>query len=414
MLLLLSCFYAKITASIGSIRLSVEEFMDPSHRNIIYNVENEQTSVYLYARYSRRSSVIYLAVCLSCVLAFVSLFFVEVHVSEQAPAIVRPATEVSVVRSMVNGRIRACKVKENDLVQAGDVLFIIDSPILLEKENELVRKRREIRAFIDDLHLLTSSIETPVLHTPLYRQAHRSYTQKVADAISRLAKAEVDLKRNSKLHDQQVIADAEYEMYRFEYDKARSEVDILAQAQGTQWQTDLRTYEQEERDVETQLAQLRTEQDNQVVRAPVGGSIQNISHLYAGTVVFSNQDLGQISPETSLQVEVYVTPNDIGFIELNMPVSFQVAAFNHHQWGLAQGYVKEISRDVHVVNDKPVFKVKCLLERDYLQLKNGYKGRLKKGMTLQAHFLITKRTLWQLLYDKVDDWLNPNTVDAAL
>jgi HlyD family secretion protein len=29
-------------------------------------------------------------------------------------------------------------------------------------------------------------------------------------------------------------------------------------------------------------------------------------------------------------------------------------------------------------------------------------------MTLQARFMVAERTLWQLLYDKVDDWMNPN------
>ena len=33
---------------------------------------------------------------------------------------------------------------------------------------------------------------------------------------------------------------------------------------------------------------------------------------------------------------------------------------------------------------------------------------IKKGMTLQARFYVTRRTLFQLLYDKADDWLNPN------
>jgi len=31
-------------------------------------------------------------------------------------------------------------------------------------------------------------------------------------------------------------------------------------------------------------------------------------------------------------------------------------------------------------------------------------------MTLQARFLVTERTLFQLLYDKADDWLNPNLI----
>jgi HlyD family secretion protein len=91
-----------------------------------------------------------------------------------------------------------------------------------------------------------------------------------------------------------------------------------------------------------------------------------------------------------------------------MAARFQVNAFNYNQWGLANGKVIDISNDIHFIDEKPMFKVKCKLDYNYLQLKNGYKGYLKKGMTLQARFQITERTLWQLLYDKVDDWMNPN------
>ncbi|GHT22645.1 hypothetical protein AGMMS4957_13110 [Bacteroidia bacterium] len=45
-----------------------------------------------------------------------------------------------------------------------------------------------------------------------------------------------------------------------------------------------------------------------------------------------------------------------------------------------------------------------------LQLKNGYKGNLKKGMTLTGRFYLTDRSLWQLLFDKVDNWVNPKIV----
>jgi HlyD family secretion protein len=51
--------------------------------------------------------------------------------------------------------------------------------------------------------------------------------------------------------------------------------------------------------------------------------------------------------------------------------------------------------------------VKCVLDQDHLALKNGFQGRLKKGMTLQARFFVTERSLFQLLYDDVNDWLNP-------
>jgi membrane fusion protein, peptide pheromone/bacteriocin exporter len=54
-----------------------------------------------------------------------------------------------------------------------------------------------------------------------------------------------------------------------------------------------------------------------------------------------------------------------------------------------------------------LFKIKCRLLSDHLSLRNGYRGRLKKGMTVQARFIIAKRSLWQLLYDKADNWVNP-------
>lgn len=57
----------------------------------------------------------------------------------------------------------------------------------------------------------------------------------------------------------------------------------------------------------------------------------------------------------------------------------------------------------------PVFKVQCSLDQQYLQLKNGFKGYFKKGMTANVRFKLIKRSLFDLLYDKMDDWLNPST-----
>ena len=47
---------------------------------------------------------------------------------------------------------------------------------------------------------------------------------------------------------------------------------------------------------------------------------------------------------------------------------------------------------IHVVpgliDNKPFFKVRCLLDKKQLHLNNGFTGDLKKGMTLQARFLV--------------------------
>ena len=48
------------------------------------------------------------------------------------------------------------------------------------------------------------------------------------------------------------------------------------------------------------------------------------------------------------------------------------------------------------------------MEQDYLIHRKGLKGNLKKGMTVSAHFMIARRSLFDLLYQKMDDWINPS------
>ncbi len=200
----------------------------------------------------------------------------------------------------------------------------------------------------------------------------------------------------------------EFENFQFELKKAEDVIDQINESQRSQWQNELKNLQDEKRELESQLVMVQKDQSLLVIKAPLSGTLQNLTGVYNGSLVFANQELGQISPDTSLLVVAHVAPNDIGFIKKNMDVRLQVDAFNYNQWGMANGKVIAVPQDIKVLDNKPVFEVRCSLDKDFLQLHNGYKGYLKKGMTLQARFIVTKRSLWQLLYDKVDNWMNPN------
>jgi HlyD family secretion protein len=80
------------------------------------------------------------------------------------------------------------------------------------------------------------------------------------------------------------------------------------------------------------------------------------------------------------------------------------------EWGMVGGRISEISNDILTTNNQQIyFKAICSLDKDYLSLKNGYKTTLKKGMTVNARMLITQRSLYSLLFEKADKWLNPYT-----
>ncbi|MEM6770984.1 MAG: secretion protein HlyD, partial [Bacteroidota bacterium] len=96
----------------------------------------------------------------------------------------------------------------------------------------------------------------------------------------------------------------------------------------------------------------------------------------------------------------------IGLIYPGMPVNLEVDAFHHARWGFARAEVREIAHDVTMtLQGQPVFIIKCTLIDDSLSLPSGHQGILKKGMTATAHFVLTRRSLFQLIQDRVEDWL---------
>ncbi len=373
----------------------------------------EHTSQYHLAQYSRPAQTIYIIILVSIFCFIASLPYVFIDISIKSAGLLKAATEASTIKAISAGYVKEVFIQENSSVKKDQLLFSVQSPMLDEKERFLQTKIEETNSFLNDVKILANNSQQLATGgwqpaTNLYRQSYSDYLQKLTDRQVRFLKVKQDYTRNKKLYDQKVIAEAEFENFVFEFEKAKGEIELLRQAQLSAWQQELRNYEREKTDFENQLAQVEKEKENLNIKAAVSGTIQNLAGVYAGSAVFSNQDLAQISPNTNLIAEVYVSPNDIGLLRTGMEARMQVSAFNYNQWGLLLGQIQEISNDIQIINNQPVFKVKCILQHDYLRLKNGYEGKLKKGMTLQARFVVTERSLWQLLYDKVDDWVNPN------
>ena len=136
----------------------------------------------------------------------------------------------------------------------------------------------------------------------------------------------------------------------------------------------------------------------------------NFTGIQKGSFLTQGQVLGEISPEQNLTVECTVLPKDIGFIHKGQKVKFQIDTYNYNQWGLLTGEAVDIDQNITINSQtgEAYFKVRCIMDNNYLQLKNGYKGNIGKGMTLTGRFHLIDRTLWQLLFDRVDDWFNPN------
>ena len=207
-----------------------------------------------------------------------------------------------------------------------------------------------------------------------------------------------------------MISGEEYDRYNFEYTKSENQKASVIDNQISKWQTDLNTYINMYNEMSSNLSVEEKERDMYVVTSPVNGTTEHFRGIFKGSNIQAGESIAVISPDSTLFIEVYLSPRNIGYIKKGMPVNIQAGSFNYNEWGTVEGVVTDISSDFFSDNasGNTYYKVKCSMDKDYLIHKKGMKGNLKKGMTVSAHFTIARRSLFDILYQKMDDCVNPS------
>ncbi len=357
-----------------------------------------------------RTSIIYIIVLVMAIAALVSLPFVSTTISTRASGITRPITERSEIRPVVSGIVEKLFYKEGQMVQAGDIIAVIKdevSPVQASSNSYDIHQRRQ---FVHDLKMLTTShgnVSFSSLSSALYKQQLNRFKYQLVDQQASLKKVQRELDINNTLLKDRVIAPKEAFDKQVENEKLQAAYEAFTRNQVAQWQQELATYEAELSQLQATGSKILADKKNFQIKAPVSGVIQGINNLYEVSMVQAGQTIATLSPESSLIAECYVNTRDVGLLKTGQAARFQVDAFDYNYFGVLTGKILNIDNDFSIINEQPVFKVRCSFDTTKLHLKNGFSGKLKKGLSLQARFVVAERTLWQLLFDKIDDWLNP-------
>ncbi len=373
----------------------------------------EQTTQHHFWQHSIRSQVLYSSVLCSLVAALAVLPFLYVDVSVSGRGIIRPISERKMLTSPVSGKVAEWRLQENDEITKGTVVAEIESPLLVKRMDYNRHRQEEVQRYIQDLSALvkldsaTVGSTKPKLESTVFRRSLTAFRQELKSAAIERQNTRRKYNRRLQLYERQAVSFADLEESQFALNSATNRYQLLFGRQMSEWETELMRYRQELDELEAEALQLLEEQRQYQIQMPVTGTVQNLAGLSAGSYVQINQQLAEISPDTGLVAECYISPGDIGLLKEGMETRFQIDAFDYNRWGTITGKVTEISSDIIMVDNQPLFSVRSVLDQPYLSLPNGYKGYLKKGMTFQARFRITERSLFQLLYDNVDDWLNP-------
>jgi multidrug resistance efflux pump len=374
---------------------------------------NNSLDAYI-AKHNTKSQMIYWVVLIAITGAIVSLPFIHVDISVRDVGVIRPIIEKTEIKSTITEYVDSVYVKEGEKVNKGDTLLVFRSVTPDYKINYRQSRITDLRNHINDLNLLTKGLKPESFYSDTRRQEYNYFLKQETEYETYLDKASRNYERNKSLYEQSVISTEEFEVYQFEYTKAVNQLASLRDNQIGKWQTDLDSYRNLYNEIQSDLDVEMKGKDFYVITSPVEGTIEQFRGIYKGSNVQAGAVLAVISPDSTLYAEVYVSPRNIGYINAGMPVHLQVESFNYNEWGTLPGQVAEISSDYFADNENKVFyKVKCSLGKDYLLHKRGSKGLLKKGMSVSAHFLIARRSLLDLIYQKMDTWINPTQYNAS-
>lgn len=354
--------------------------------------------------------IIYISVICLLLLIIVLLPIIHVDISSQSRGNIRSVYENNTLQPIVSAEIKRINITENQPVEKGDTLVWLQTQILDDQIVRIEQKLEENTQFMNDIHSILTQ-KRPSISSSKYNAEYSQYSTKLKEQEIVVSNKKYEYDISKKLYEKGVESEFEYEQNSNNYILSDSQLSSIKKEFTKTWQAEYSRLELENKDLNSEIKRLENEKNQYYITAPLSGNITNFIGLKEGSFILAGQEFANITTSDDLIIECYISPADIGYINMGQDVKLQMDAFDYRQWGLLNGKVIDIVSDVVSVENQPYFRVRCSMDRDYLELKNGYKGYLKKGMTLTARFMLTRRSLAQLLFDKMDNWMNPKIIN---
>jgi membrane fusion protein, peptide pheromone/bacteriocin exporter len=369
----------------------------------------------------RNRPYVYWIALVMCASALVSLPIIHVNVTVQEPGRVRPATERTAIVARTAGFISSIQVHDNDMVHTGDTLVTLSSQGLQAKFEFNDSQTKLLKEELADLGYLLERVgnKQPVsindLQTAKYISEYQKFDTNRTNANLKVERTDREMNRNKRLLANKVVATRDFEESAYQANEARVEHEVLNKETLALWQADRVQKQTDLEHLETEARQLAEERNLYSVIAPLDGTVIGLEGVVEGNYVQSGQKIGDISPTSDFVIDVSVPPKDIGRIFKGQSVNIQVDAYPYTIWGLLPGQVIRISADyVQEGESNGAFRVIVQPERGYLQTREGLIGSLKKGMTTNARFFVARRSLWELVYESMDNLFNPALKNDSL
>lgn len=375
------------------------------------------------------------AVTTLLLLLFIILFIYFGSYTRKAhlTGIVMPSSGLIKITPQYAGNVTSLTIQEGQHVTAGEALYHLSGE---HYNDQGAGTLAAMSLSLKTQHAMLVSQQTLEQHDNiLQQQAIRQRTAElqpqISSAVQRLTEAErraelatAVMSRYRKLLITHYVSDVEFQQKQIEVSSAQENVENQRQAllqlrsaqdaaqddlihligQGKSRQTEL---DRQLQGLQQQLIELAG-QEHFTLTAPVSGTVAAVL-IRQGQSVKSSEAVMTLVPDNArLQIELYATSQNAGFIQPGQRVALRFAAFPYQKFGVQYGTIREISRTTLTPSDllsvSPVtwkeneghYRVIVEPENTFI-LAYGKKEPLRPGMVLEGDVSLDTRHLWEWL-----------------
>ena len=243
-----------------------------------YSEDIKNSVLTLDYKHNKSSNLIYLIVLAVIVICFAALPFINITVDSQARGMLRSQKENVIISSLVQGKVSHVNLKNNLIVQKGELLLKIDSTI---ESIEAQTKEKTLINLIEqhnDLSLLCEE-KYELLKTDLYIKEKIHFLEKIQELETQRNQLEYNYKRFEKGYKEDVISKSDYEKARYELEVSNKTIATYKNKTVSSWHSKKEEIEEQIKNQEGEIAQLMEKKKNYTITSP---HLRNDNKLFGG------------------------------------------------------------------------------------------------------------------------------------
>jgi len=381
-----------------------------------------------------------------------------------APGKLVPDARVKIIQPATTGVVRSILIRDGMQVQSGQLLMeldptqadadinrttsaLLDAELMAARAQALLEAQRTNRP--PDVRRIADAPSERQKQTDDYADGiYKEYEAKIHSLRAELDKRQADLAATDaeirKLQKTAPLARQQADDYKSladdhlvsRHDYLEKEQNAISQAeelnaQGNRDRELAAAVEEQEADIsgavsgfrrqqlgdlgkaQETLSQASSDQTKAQVRqsrmrliAPVSGTVQQLAVHTVGGVVTTAQNLLEIVPNDSLDVEARIENKDIGFVGPGQPAVIKIDAFPYTRFGYLRGSVESVSNDA-VSNGKGGLYFVVRIRLPSKQFPVGQKRViLTPGMEVRAEIRTGRRSLGEYFFSPLLTTIN--------